>query len=94
MIGDYFTPGLENPEAPRLSFFRGLFSGGPTTSTLDREELFGPGTPQANAAAANSRAGAASGKSAVDMRAKVSLDIIMTCATRCQYIMFKCTFGI
>ena len=72
MIGEYFTPDLENPEAPRLSFFRGLFSGGAATSTLDREELFGVETP--NAAAANNRgAAAASGKTAADMRAKVSL---------------------
>ena len=70
MIGEYFTPELENPEPPRLSFFRGLFSGGATTSTLDREELFGVETPAA--AGANNRGGAAAaGKTAADMRAKV-----------------------
>ncbi|RWS07834.1 syntaxin-binding protein 5-like isoform X9, partial [Dinothrombium tinctorium] len=38
MIGNLFIQ-KEIPEAPKLSFFKGLFSGGP--SLLDREELFG-----------------------------------------------------
>ena len=75
MIGEYFTPDLENPEPPRQSFFRGLFSAGAATSALDREELFGPEPSSASstaAAAANNRGAAAAGKSAADMRAKVS----------------------
>ena len=71
MVGEYFTSGLEAPEAPRLSFFRGLF-GGPGASTLDREELFGPEPTSTNAA--NSRAAAAAattGKSAADLKVKV-----------------------
>jgi hypothetical protein len=36
MVGDLFLP-HDMPEAPKESFFRGLFGGG--TRSLDREEL-------------------------------------------------------
>lgn len=36
MLGELFLP-TDTPEAPKQSFFKNLFSGGP--STLDREEL-------------------------------------------------------
>lgn len=36
MLGELFTP-QEMPEAPKESFFKGLFGGG--TRNLDREEL-------------------------------------------------------
>lgn len=36
MLGDLFLA-TETPEAPRQSFFKNLFTGGP--STLDREDL-------------------------------------------------------
>ncbi|KAL4233705.1 Syntaxin-binding protein 5 [Mactra antiquata] len=41
MLGELFLP-TETPEAPKQSFFKNLFTGGP--STLDREELFGEGS--------------------------------------------------
>ncbi|XP_045104923.1 LOW QUALITY PROTEIN: syntaxin-binding protein 5-like, partial [Portunus trituberculatus] len=70
LLGNLFLP-TDMPEAPKQSFFRGLFGGG--ISQLDREELFGessgkpsrtlakhvvaPNTP--DAAALSARAGAA-----------------------------------
>ncbi|KAA0185337.1 hypothetical protein HAZT_HAZT004322 [Hyalella azteca] len=67
LLGDLFLP-CEMPEAPKQSFFKGLFGGG--VSQLDREELFGeasgkpassvakhvPG-PQQQMEAMNARAG-------------------------------------
>ncbi|BES93880.1 syntaxin Hypothetical protein protein [Nesidiocoris tenuis] len=38
MVGELFLP-HEMPEAPKESFFKGLFGGG--SRSLDREELFG-----------------------------------------------------
>ncbi|XP_053396743.1 syntaxin-binding protein 5-like isoform X2 [Mercenaria mercenaria] len=41
MLGELFLP-TETPDAPKQSFFKNLFGGGP--SALDREELFGEGS--------------------------------------------------
>lgn len=45
MLGELYTP-QEMPEAPKESFFKGLFGGG--TRNLDREELFGESSGKAN----------------------------------------------
>ncbi|XP_055586546.1 syntaxin-binding protein 5 isoform X3 [Uranotaenia lowii] len=45
MLGELFTP-QEMPEAPKESFFKGLFGGG--MRNLDREELFGESSGKAN----------------------------------------------
>ncbi|XP_050079530.1 syntaxin-binding protein 5 isoform X3 [Anopheles maculipalpis] len=45
MLGDLYVP-HEMPEAPKESFFKGLFGGG--MRNLDREELFGESSGKAN----------------------------------------------
>uniref|UniRef100_A0AAG5DKZ1 V-SNARE coiled-coil homology domain-containing protein n=1 Tax=Anopheles atroparvus TaxID=41427 RepID=A0AAG5DKZ1_ANOAO len=45
MLGELYVP-HEMPEAPKESFFKGLFGGG--TRNLDREELFGESSGKAN----------------------------------------------
>ncbi|XP_068909864.1 syntaxin-binding protein 5 isoform X3 [Tenebrio molitor] len=45
MMGELFLP-LDMPEAPKESFFKGLFGGG--VRSLDREELFGESSGKAN----------------------------------------------
>ncbi|KAF5302467.1 hypothetical protein FQR65_LT08557 [Abscondita terminalis] len=45
MMGELFLP-LDMPEAPKESFFKGLFGGG--VRSLDREELFGEASGKAN----------------------------------------------
>ncbi|KAK5649859.1 hypothetical protein RI129_000888 [Pyrocoelia pectoralis] len=45
MMGELFLP-LDMPEAPKESFFKGLFGGG--IRSLDREELFGESSGKAN----------------------------------------------
>jgi len=38
-LGKFYQEGIEMPEPPKQSFFKGFFGGG--TKALDREELFG-----------------------------------------------------
>jgi len=56
MTGHVFTENLPMPEAPKQSFLRGLFGGGP--KPCDREELFGESAGKASAGLAKHIPGA------------------------------------
>ncbi|XP_064488140.1 syntaxin-binding protein 5-like isoform X2 [Ornithodoros turicata] len=66
MLGTIFLT-KEMPEAPKQSFFRGLFGGG--TSVLDREELFGEASGKASKALARHIPGNAANVDAIRAQA-------------------------